>query len=57
MTEMADKPIIQNKSDVSEAQADFLRLCEEVHYGTLEVKIKDGQPVMSKIIEQWRKHD
>jgi len=54
---MADKPIIQNKSDVSEAQADFLRLCEEVHYGTLEVKIKDGQPVMSKIIEQWRKHD
>ena len=54
---MEDKSKISDKGELSKAQGDFLRLCSEVGYGTLEVKVKDGQPVMSKVVEQWHKHD
>jgi hypothetical protein len=46
-----------SKDELSKAQQNFLKLCSEVRYGTIEVKLKDGQPVMSKVIEQWHKHD
>ncbi len=54
---MENKSITVLKGELSKAQADFLKFCSDVRYGTLEVEIKDGQPVMSKVIEQWHKHD
>ncbi len=54
---MVEQKSITQTRELSKAQTDFLKLCSEVHYGTLEVKVKDGQPVMTKVIEQWHKHD
>ncbi len=54
---MENKSINKSKDELSKEEADFLRLCSEVNYGTLEVKVKDGHPVMSKVIEKWYKHD
>jgi len=52
-----DTRAIIHATELTKAQSAFLKMCQEVNYGTLEVKIRDGQPVMTKILEQWHKHD
>ena len=56
LTEMADKPIIQSKSDMSEAQADFLQCCEKLGWGKIEVTIQNGEPAFSRVLEVTHQH-
>lgn len=42
---------------LTEAQIRFLDLCKKVGWGVLEVKVKDGQPVMASLIRQDFKLD
>lgn len=42
---------------LTEAQLRFLDLCKRVGWGVLEVKVKNGQPVMASLIRQDFKLD
>ncbi len=43
--------------EIAEAGKRFLAYCEKFGWGTLEVKVKDGQPVMISPIKQDIKLD
>ena len=43
--------------ELTKAQKDFLEFCLEFGWGKLEVKVKNGQPVMSREVEHDHKHD
>ena len=43
-------------NELSEAQVDFLRCCQNLGWGKLEVTVQDGEPAFSKVIEQTHRH-
>jgi len=48
---------INQTSKLTLAQKNFLDFCRRVGWGVIEVKVKDGQPVMGSIIRQEEKFD
>ncbi len=43
--------------ELTKAQENLLEYCEEVGWGKVEVKVKNGQPVMLRVIEKDIKLD
>jgi len=45
------------EGDITDTQLSFLSMCKQFGWGTLEVEVKNGQPVMSYEIKRGHKHD
>jgi len=45
------------KEELTNAQINFLKLCEACGWGVIKVIVKNGQPVMASIVEQEYKLD
>jgi len=43
--------------ELSKTQLNFLEFCKQYGWGKIEVKIKNGEPCMSREIEHDYKHD
>lgn len=41
-----------NLEQLTEAQKEFLELCAEVAWGTVQVTVQDGQPAGAKVLER-----
>ena len=44
------------KEDLTEAQLDFLRTCQEIGWGKLEVHVQNGEPAFSRETERTHQH-
>lgn len=42
--------------DITEAQRDFLSVCEKLGWGKIELIVKNGEPATSRIIEWTHQH-
>ena len=56
LTKVSESVTVESK-ELTKAQSNFLEYCKEFGWGTLEVKVKDGQPVMVVDIRRETKLD
>jgi len=57
MTEYEKESTPKAESELSDCWKRFVELCKDIRWGKLEVRLKDGEPVMVSILRQDIKLD
>ena len=51
-----EKGVNNKEQELSEAQLDFLKTCQEIQWGKLEVQVQNGEPVYTRLLEKTFQH-
>jgi len=52
----SEKCDINKSKELTEAQLDFLEVCQQLGWGKIELTVQNGEPAYSRVIEHTHQH-